>query len=259
MFSSVVVIGCGYTGSRVAVRLADRGISVIATSRHGQQIHFDTSEKPLNLSFVPEGARVLYSVPTLDTDDPTPDVFAALAQRRVARLVYLSTTGVYGAQLDVDEHSTPAPRRPADAARIAAERAALAGPWSAIVLRPAAIYGPGRGIHVSMAESRYRLGGDGTNFVSRIHVDDLAAHCDAALFSELTGAWPVADEDPCTAREIAEFCSNLLRVPMPPSVDRTSLHHTRQANRRVDGSAVRRELGITLRYPGYRTGIPASV
>jgi hypothetical protein len=31
------------------------------------------------------------------------------------------------------------------------------------------------------------------------------------------------------------------------------------ANRRVDGSAIRKLLGVTLRYPSYRTGIPASL
>jgi hypothetical protein len=31
------------------------------------------------------------------------------------------------------------------------------------------------------------------------------------------------------------------------------------SNRRVDGSAIRRALGITLTYPSYRTGIPASL
>jgi len=258
MFSSVVVLGCGYTGRRVAARLASRGFRVIATSRHGDNVHFDTSAPPFDMSFVPEGARVLYSIPTLEAADPSAAVFAALAERHITRLVYLSTTGVYGAQLDVNEQSTPAPRRPADAVRIHAEHAALSGPWSAVVLRPAAIYGPGRGIHVSMREGRYRMGGDGTNFVSRIHVEDLAAHCDAALFSDLEGAWPVADEEPCTTWEIADYCAKLFRIPMPPSVDTAVLHHTRQANRRVDGSAVRRELGITLRYPSYRTGIPAS-
>ena len=68
-----------------------------------------------------------------------------------------------------------------------------------MILRPAAIYGPGRGVHVSMEEGRFRFVGGGDNFVSRIHVDDLAAHVEAALLSDITGAWPVADEHPCTS------------------------------------------------------------
>ena len=34
---------------------------------------------------------------------------------------------------------------------------------------------------------------------------------------------------------------------------------TRRSNRKVDGRAIRRLLGIELRYPSYRTGIPASL
>jgi nucleoside-diphosphate-sugar epimerase len=127
------------------------------------------------------------------------------------------------------------------------------------VLRPAAIYGPDRGVHVSIREGRFRLAGDGANFVSRIHVHDLAAHVDAALWSGVSGAWPVADDEPCTSREIAAFCSTLLGVPMPSGAEPSELHHTRQANRRVDGSAIRKLLGLRLRYPTWREGIQASL
>jgi hypothetical protein len=43
------------------------------------------------------------------------------------------------------------------------------------------------------------------NVVSRIHVDDLATHVEAGLLAEVTGVYPVADEESCTSREIAEF------------------------------------------------------
>jgi nucleoside-diphosphate-sugar epimerase len=84
-------------------------------------------------------------------------------------------------------------------------------------------------------------------------VDDLAAHVEAGLLSDITGAYPVADDEPCTSREIAEFCAKLLDLPMPPEQAKTF-----STSRRVDGSAIRRALGITLRYPSYRVGVPAS-
>lgn len=95
--------------------------------------------------------------------------------------------------------------------------------------------------------------------VSRIHVDDLAAHCEAALLSSVTGAYPVADDEPCTSREIAGFCSRLLGLPMPGDNHEPPNAGARASNRRVDGSAIRRVLGITLRYPSYRVGVPASL
>jgi nucleoside-diphosphate-sugar epimerase len=94
----------------------------------------------------------------------------------------------------------------------------------------------------------------GDNFISRIHVDDLAAHVEAALLSDLTGAYPVADEDPCTSREIVEFCAASLGLRVPQAKASDS-----KTNRRVDGSAIRRLLGISLQYPSYRKGIPQAL
>jgi nucleoside-diphosphate-sugar epimerase len=158
------------------------------------------------------------------------------------------------------DHTTPAaPDNDEGRARLATENLVLSAFDSAMVLRVAAIYGPGRGVHVRMAEGRFQLAGAGENYVSRIHVEDLATHIEAALDTDIGGAWPVADEFPCTSREIAEFCARLLGLPVPASVDPVALHHTRRANRRVDGSTIRSVLGISLRFPGYREGIPASL
>ncbi len=169
-------------------------------------------------SKVGPGTRVLLSIPTQRDEqggmfECTPAVVQAV--RHAARIVYLSTTGVYGAQTEVD-HTTPvAPRTPRESLRVEAERAVLAHP-NAIVLRPAAIYGPGRGAHVALREGRFALAEGGVNFTSRIHVDDLAALTTAALLSDVQGAWPVADELPSTANEIAEFCAALMNLHAAP-------------------------------------------
>jgi nucleoside-diphosphate-sugar epimerase len=241
---TAVILGCGYTGARVAHRLARRGVRLIATTRHPERLAGLAAEVVPALPEVPPGAVVLYSIPA----------FIPKLCVHAARVVYLSTTGVYGETVDVDELTAVSPHE-----RLESEHAVLTGPWSGLVLRPAAIYGPGRGVHVRVARGDYPLVGDGSNYVSRIHVDDLAAICEAALFSSITGAYPVADDDPCSSREIVEFCARLLRVPMPPSVSAEDVHRTRRANRRVDGRAIRRILGVELKYPSYRVGIPASL
>jgi len=242
-----------------------RGIRVLATTRRQdppatpglETVRFEAHEFPECLEFLPAGARILYSIPPLDPD-VNPEIIRILVGR-ATRLIYLSTTGLYGAVRDVDQTTAPAPVRPEHYARLAAEAAVLSGQCSSLVLRPAAIYGPGRGIHMSMTEGRFRIGGAGENYVSRIHVDDLVTHCEAALFSDLGGAWPVADERPCTTREIATWCSEQLGLPMPQVTESSDLHHTRRADRRVDGNAIRQALGIKLAYPSYREGIVASL
>ena len=257
------ILGCGYTGRRVAERLVDRGLRVLATVREPERLTVrgvrvirmvceeEETIEALRAELEP-GCRVLLF-------DPVGNGTSRRVLRGVAsRVVYLSTTGVYGAHKVVNENTAPEPRTPRELRRAAQERAAMDGAWSWMVLRAAAIYGPGRGVHVSMAEGTHRLIGDGTNYVSRIHVDDLAALAEAALLSDVGGAWPVADDEPCRAREIAAYCAELLGVPMPgegvPGLD-----DTRLADRRVDGRAVREALGVALRYPSYRVGIPAAL
>jgi nucleoside-diphosphate-sugar epimerase len=276
MATLVWIIGCGYTGRRVAQRLLDTGMPVVATTRNPDSLRdlaaqgvevlrWDASDPDgfeiLKAAITP-GAGVLLSVPTLrgphGPDDPTPRIVQALGDAP-ARVVYLSTTGVYGDAREVDESTPAAPVTERQRLRVEAEQAVAEGPWPSLALRPAAIYGPGRGVHVAMREGLFQLANDGSNFVSRIHVDDLATHAGHSLLSDLTGAYPVADEEPCSSREMAEFCANLLGLPLPESVAKEKLSETRRSDRRVDGSAIRRLLGIELRYPSYKQGIPAAL
>jgi len=210
---------------------------------------------------VPEGVAVLHSIPLVRQDDRLVEPSPALSPllERAARVVYLSTTGVYGAQHHVDETTLPAPTTPREALRVAEEQRVQRSCPSTLILRPAAIYGPGRGVHVSLRKGTHRLWGNGTNFISRIHVDDLAALCAAALQTSLPGAFPVADEEPCPAREITEYCAALLGVAPPEPSGRLPAEDTRSANRQVNGRAICRLLGVDLRFPSYRTGIPAAI
>jgi nucleoside-diphosphate-sugar epimerase len=190
--------------------------------------------------------------------DPTPQIIKAL-QDRVERMVYFSTTGVYGNTWRVNEHTPTNPQTLRQQLRLAAEQAVLVGIKSPLVLRPAAIYGPGRNMYESIRQGRYRLVGDDSNFTSYIHVADLAAHAEAAFGATLTGAYPVADDYPCPAREIASYCAELLQMPLPPFVPLEQAHETLRFSRAVDGHAIRRALGISLQYSSYKVGLPASL
>ncbi len=247
-----LILGCGFTGSRVNRLLQQQGWEVTCTGRK-QGLHLDVNDAAslANLAAVIKpDTVVLHSI-------PVPGVVPGLLSKPPARVVYLSTTGVYGTTQAVDEHTSIAPLTERELLRAAEENEVTHGPWNSLVLRPAAIYGPGRGIHTAMQAGKYQLMGDGSNYVSRIHVDDLAAIAAAAMQSKLTGAFPVADDEPCTSRQIADYCAQLLGIPLPASALPEQLGETRRANRRVNGSAIRKQLGITLRYPSYREGIPA--
>jgi len=275
-FSEFLILGCGFTGKRVARRLLEAGLPVAATARDAGSLAELAESGARTASFdalagdAPErlralarpGCAVLYSIPTVRTGDekiePAPRLAPAL-EGLAARIVYLSTTGVYGDAKRVDETTQATPASQRQRLRVEAEQAFVGGPWETLILRPAAIYGPGRGVHEAVSEGRYRLAGDGSNYVSRIHVDDLAAVAARGLTSDLTGAYPVADREPCPSREIAELCSELTGTPLPAPTTKDRLSETRRSDRRVDARAVFERLGLELLYPSYRQGIPAAI
>jgi nucleoside-diphosphate-sugar epimerase len=251
----ILILGCGYTGQRVARHFLAQGARVIATTRHPQRLSTlgaDVIDASDVAHHVRPGMLVVHSIPP---EGPS-DLLAPL-RGNARRIVYISSTAVYGGANIVNE-TTPSDGSTEKArARLDAEREIAEGPWSTLILRPAAIYGPGRGVQESIQRGEHSMS---DRFVSRIHVDDLAAHVQAALLSDVTGAYPVADEEPCTSREIAEFCSRLLNVPLEGKGHEQADRMPRFANnRRVDGSAIRKLLGIGLQYPSYRVGVPAAL
>jgi nucleoside-diphosphate-sugar epimerase len=247
----LLILGCGYTGERVARRFVSRGWSVTATTRDPRRLSIP-GVRLIQLDEVPAHVRprvaVVHSIPP-----GGPTEILDLLGDTPRRLVYLSSTGVYGSAAVVDEHTPPDPSTDRARVRLAAEHGIASRGWSSLILRPAAIYGPGRGIHESIRRGSYSLS---DTLVSRIHVEDLAAHVEASLLSEVTGAYPVADEEPCTSREIAEFCARLHNTKLEGGHEEPPRF---SSNRRVDGSAIRRLLGIKLAYPSYRDGIPAAL
>ena len=254
-----LILGAGFTGGRVADQLARSGFAVIST--HRDSFDAERGDYSRLLPLIEPSTVVLHSIPTLRTTEGlreiTPELTAALRSNPPARIVYLSTTGVYGEQSVVDETTEVAPRTERERLRAEAEQAVRTGPWTSLILRPAAIYGPGRGIHASMRAGLFQLSENPSNYVSRIHVDDLAAQTYAALLSDHEGSYPVADEEPCTSLEAAQFCANLLDIPLPVSAASAALGETRRADRRVNGCAIRKILNVPLIYPSYKAGFPA--
>jgi nucleoside-diphosphate-sugar epimerase len=271
-----IIVGCGYTGTQLARTLIARpelAAEVTITRRDGEVaralgaalgVRGERAElaefgQPGGLE-VPAGAIVVCTAPP--GPDPAGEIRALIAAARDAeRIVYVSSTGVYGPGRGawVDETWPVAPVTESGRARAAAEAAlaAAAVPW--IALRAAGIYGPGRGLADRIRAGAYRVIGDGTSHVSRIHVVDLVAAMIAAGGAPVTGAINAADDDPAPIGEVADRIAARLGMPPPPRVpvDAVSpeVAGMLTADRRIANRRLRDELGVVLRFPSWRIGL----
>jgi len=180
---------------------------------------------------------------------------------------YLSTTGVYGDAQGgwVDETSPLAPSTKRGEARVKAE-----AEWQAIdglplhIFRLAGIYGPGRGPFSKVrAGTARRIIKQGQVF-SRIHVDDIAAVLAASIAAPAPGeVYNLCDDDPAPPQDVIGYAAELLGLPLPPEVDFDTADMTPMArsfyaeSKRVRNDKIKTELGVTLTYPDYRSGLQA--
>lgn len=259
-----VVLGAGYTGSALVRALAARGTSVVATRRTAEPLAAlaalpgvttriaDLADPPSLAGWIPRGAVIVCCAPP--GADPAGEIAALLAAATAAgaaRLLYVSSTGVYApaAGAWVDESWPVAPTTPSGHARVAAEAAVAAGalPWA--ILRPAGIHGPGRELRDRIRAGSHRIIGDGTTFVSRIHVDDLVAALLAAGDRGATGAFNIADDSPAPLGPLADAIADEEGVPRSPRVpvDQVApeIAAMLTANRRIANGRMVRELGVS--------------
>jgi nucleoside-diphosphate-sugar epimerase len=178
---------------------------------------------------------------------------ARLAPVMGGAITYVSSTGVYGDRRGVVDDQTPVTETPTPAMALRLEAEEIWRRRGATILRCPAIYGPDRGLHVRVVRGQHKIPGDGSGYVSRIHVEDLAALILAA--PQAPGeTFVVGDEKPARHADVVRWICAAHGAPMPPSVPLSEVHESLRGDRRVDGSRALRVLGVSLRYPSYEVG-----
>ena len=240
----LLILGCGYTGTKLANRVLAEGGSVIGTVRRVAHADYVRVVPSLTADVVAElpGDLVVVTFPPDGVTDAR--IAPALVGRRV---VYLSTTGVYGNATKIDHTTRPAPDSERARRRLDAEQHYR----DATILRCPAIYGPDRGLHVRVREGKHRIPGDGSQHVSRIHVDDLVS----CILAAKPGTFVIGDRDPAPHLEVVRFVCEKYSVPLPPFVPLDQVDETLRHDRQVDSSHALATLAVTLRYPSYRDGM----
>jgi nucleoside-diphosphate-sugar epimerase len=275
----MLVFGHGYSAGFLTPLLTARGWQVTGTTRDdpdrvaaagARPLLWPGSEDALRTAIAQADAILVSTAPGPD-GDPVLAVFRDdLARARPRWLGYLSTTGVYGDRDGgwVDEDSVLDGSGPRGQARIAAEGAwqdlARAHDLPLHIFRLAGIYGPGRGPFQKVRDGTARRIIKPGQVFSRIHVEDIAQVLLASIDApDPIGIYNVCDDDPAPPQDVIAHAATLLGLPLPPAVPFDQADMTPMArsfygdSKRVRNDRIKHDLGVTLHYPDYRTGLAA--
>ena len=280
MTHTLLSIGHGYSAQALARSLHSQGgWRIIATTRSAEKAARLQADRGVEALVWPgddlaqalsQATHVLSSVgPDADGDPVLRDLAPALAAQapRLAWVGYLSTTGVYGDHagewVDEDTPLTPSTQR-------GRWRRDAEARWQDIpglplhIFRLAGIYGPGRGPFSKVrAGTARRIIKPGQVF-SRIHVEDIAQSLAASIERPRPGGiYNLCDDDPAPPQDVIAYAADLLGVDIPEAVPFEDAELSTMArsfyaeSKRVRNELIKTELGVTLRYPDYRSGLSA--
>jgi nucleoside-diphosphate-sugar epimerase len=277
--NSTLIVGAGYVGQRVLTQLPDGsafGLSRSSPRADSPAAAFDLdtdADLPLTL---PGRYTVLYTVAPSDKadNDVRLEKLLQLLQPAPQRFVYISTTGVYGdhAGGTVTEDTPTQAKTKRAKRRVVAESTLRA--WGhehgvgVVILRVPGIYGPGRMNVERIREGMVLIQESDANPGNRIHVDDLATCCVAALSDEApAGIYNIGDGD---FRSPTWFSNEVARqsdLATPKTLSwadaqkefsEMRLSFLRES-RRIDTRKMREVLGVIPRYANPEDGIRASL
>jgi nucleoside-diphosphate-sugar epimerase len=277
----LLIVGCGDVGLRVARRLAGRWRLLALTTQPERAAGLRAAgivpllgdlDRPASLQRLGGLANaVLHLAPPPahgDSDPRTAKLLAALARRgRVQRIVYVSTSGVYGdcagARIDETRRVNPATgraRRRVDAERRLRWYGRAFG-VRASVLRVPGIYAPDRPAgdpRRRVLDGTPRLAAAADVYTNHIHADDLARACIAALHrGAAQRVYHASDDSQSKTGDWFDRVADLCGLPRPPRISHAQAEATLSPaqlsflgeSRRLDNRRLKRELRLRLAYP----------
>jgi nucleoside-diphosphate-sugar epimerase len=281
-----LIFGCGYLGRRVARLWTAAGEQVFAVTRSPLRAAEFAAEglQPViaditaaDATAIPTEVRTVLFAVGYNRGSPRTihDVYAQglrhaleMLPSSVERVIYISSTGVYGPASRgdwVNEDSPCQPTREGGKASLAAEQVLREHRLGkrGVVLRLAGIYGPGRIPRAGDLQAGKPIDAPAEGWLNLIHVDDAAQ---IVLRAEATASLPnlfvVSDGHPVVRGDYYRELASLLGAPPPQFVtpDPTSPAAQRaRSDKRVDNRRLLDQLRPTFQYPSYREGLRAIV
>jgi len=285
-YQQIAIVGCGDVGRRVARRWQQARLAVTAVVRSRESVQdlsqdglaalaCDLAQARCCLPQLATPALVYYFVPPPGTgreDGHVRRMLGCLDEQhmRPARIVAISTTGVYGdhgGEL-VTEETTPNPQ--VDRARRRYDMECCLRDWCGannvdlIILRVGGIYGPGRLPRERIEKGVPILQEALAPKTNRIHAEDLADICVAAArVDHRYRVYNVSDGTDSNMSEYFLTLADFFHLPRPPQVDWAEaervmspgmLSYLRES-RRVSNARMLKELDVKLKYPDLKSGL----
>lgn len=266
-------LGHGYSAAALARLLLAEGWTVAGTTRSAEKARALQAAGitpilwPGDLTeALAEATHILASAAPDTGGDPFLRAVPQIAAARAEWVGYLSTTAVYGDHKGgwVDEDTPPNPASERGRWRVMAEDQWRATGLPVHVFRLAGIYGPGRGPFEKVRNGTARRIVKPGQVFGRIHVDDIAQTLRASIARPDPGAtYNLTDDDPAPPEDVIAEAARLLGLPIPPAIPFEQAELTPMArsfygeSKRVGNGRIKRDLGVTLRHPDYRSGLAA--
>jgi nucleoside-diphosphate-sugar epimerase len=279
----LLIIGCGDVGMRLLplVRARFRVFALTSQSERCAQLRAAGAipvvadlDRPETLARLRGAAHyVVHLAPPPsegNKDCRTRNVSAILPEG--ARVVYVSTSGVYGdcGGALVDETRPVAPRSARARRRVDAEQVLRAWARRArgrlAILRVPGIYGVERLPVQRLRQGTPALAPEDDVYTSHIHADDLARIVALALFRALPGrVYHAVDDTRMKMGEYFDAVADASGLPRPPRLPRAQLAAQvsplllsfMSESRRLDNTRIKRELGVRLRWPRVEAALAA--
>jgi nucleoside-diphosphate-sugar epimerase len=292
-----ILLGCGYLGYRIAKLWRAAGDDVIATSRSGELSLelLDAGVFPARAEVTqPETLKWLSVAPALtgqsidtlfyavgydrSTETDIHSVYArglgnvlAAMPSSVKRVIYISTTGVYGTAGGdwVDEQTPPDPQREGGKASLAAEEVLRNHPIGkhSLILRLAGIYGPDRIPYIAKLRAGEPLAVPSEGWLNLIHVDDAAAIVVAVdqwanehPIVDGPAVFCVSDGQPAIRgdyyREVAQLIGAAEPKFVSPDANSPAAQRAR-ADKRISNRKLIGTIQPSFQFPDYRAGLKA--
>lgn len=220
-----MIIGAGYVGKELGVKLAESGERVLGTQTGSVSDEpFPLREYSLGdpdqlkeiLDELDGSFRCVFTAgpPRMESNEESLERYErflrALPRDRLDHFLFLSSTSVYGDTGGewVTETTPPDPYSESGRLKIRAEEATeeTLGPTVPVAhARIGGIYGPGRNTAKRYLSDDYSLVGNGEKFSNRIHRADLVRALLILSQSNISGSVNLTDRKPVRLRDLVEF------------------------------------------------------